>query len=94
MFNEQRSNVMSTFRATIKVKETITQGWDYYIDITYLYVYSSISVEDVRNKAKKQMEALNDVHMGDFSIPLSIVETELQFIEEIKPEIILRKYLT
>lgn len=84
---------MSTFRATIEVKETITQGWDSYTDIKYLYVYSNISVEDVKNKAKEQMEALNDVHMGDFSISLGIVETELQFIEEIEPEFVLRKFL-
>lgn len=85
---------MSTFRATIKVKETITQGLDSYINIKYLYVYSNISVEDVRNKAKEQMEALNDVHIGDLSIPINIVETELQFIKEIEPEIILRKFLS
>ena len=84
---------MNIFRATIKVKETKTQGWDSYVDTKYLYVYSTISVEDVRTKAIEQMENINDVHIGDFSIPLNIVETELQLIEEIEPEVILRKFL-
>lgn len=83
---------MSIFRATIKVEETVTQGWD--TDTNYHYVYEFGTTErEARNKASFRIEDLSELHRGDFSIHLNIVTCELLFIEEIEPEIVLRKLL-